>query len=368
MATILPKGLFPAMAGRAFLNIAAGALPPTGNAQRLLQHWACIDSTEFAALPVVEKTRTKLASLLQCSPNEVAFMRNTTHAVNVALAVLGLGADGRLLIPQEEFFGLEAVAEGLRRRGVRIVHIPKDPHGDLDWEVFSHQIKIGASALLLSWVCFKSGRRFDVRRAATLCQATRIPVVVDAMQAVGFVPEPIASLGASFVAFGLNKGLLGPQGIGVLWIDPAMLAHARPSARGLGTMSHMQLDAAHAGHARRYEYEGPNDVRLCVARDSMDILLQLPAGAIAAHVASLSRTLMGQLADLDIACTLRLDEDAPTHIVSIPDAGSYRHAVALREAGVDVSAFSDRIRVSFGAYNDEQDVSRFLTAYTRLRR
>lgn len=371
METVLPKSLFPAVAGRAFLNIAAGGLPPTATveaAQRWLQHLPGIDSHQFAAPTVVEKARTKLASLLQCSPDEIAFARNTTHAVNVALAALGLGAGGRLLIPQDEFFGLEAVAEGLRRRGVRIVRVPKGPHGDLDWEFFSHQVRIGASALLLSWVCFKSGRRFDVRRAAAMCHTAGIPVVVDAMQAVGFVPEPIASLGASFVAFGLNKGLLGPPGIGVLWVDASMLAHARPFSCGLGSFSDAQSDSAYADGARRYEYGGPNYFGLCVAQESMDLLLQLPGSAVAAHVAALSRTLMGELADQGIACALRVDEDVPSHIVSITDAGSHAHALALREVGVDVSAFPDRVRVSFGAYNDARDVSRFLTAYSRLRR
>jgi hypothetical protein len=51
METVLPKSLFPAVAGRPFLNIAAGGLPPTvtaGAAQKWLQHLPGIDSHRFA--------------------------------------------------------------------------------------------------------------------------------------------------------------------------------------------------------------------------------------------------------------------------------------------------------------------------------
>ena len=51
---------------------------------------------------------------------------------------------------------------------------------------------------------------------ARLCRQYRVPFVVDAAQSAGTLPVSMARLGADYIAMPGHKGLLGPQGTGLL--------------------------------------------------------------------------------------------------------------------------------------------------------
>jgi selenocysteine lyase/cysteine desulfurase len=55
-----------------------------------------------------------------------------------------------------------------------------------------------------------------MEEVASLCRQRGIPFVLDASQSAGTLPVQMKSLGAAFIAFPGHKGLLGPQGTGVL--------------------------------------------------------------------------------------------------------------------------------------------------------
>jgi selenocysteine lyase/cysteine desulfurase len=55
-----------------------------------------------------------------------------------------------------------------------------------------------------------------MEEVASLCRQRGIPFVLDASQSAGTLPVQMKSLGAAFIAFPGHKGLLGPQGTGLL--------------------------------------------------------------------------------------------------------------------------------------------------------
>lgn len=81
------------------------------------------------------------------------------------------------------------------------------------------------------------GYLLPVREIAELCAAAGVPLIVDASQAAGCVAFDAAALGAAFVAMPGHKGLLGPQGTGIL------LCFAQPKpllCGGTGSQSVLQ--------------------------------------------------------------------------------------------------------------------------------
>ena len=76
-----------------------------------------------------------------------------------------------------------------------------------------------------------------MREIAELCAAAGVPLIVDASQAAGCVAFDAAALGAAFVGMPGHKGLLGPQGTGIL------LCFAQPKpllCGGTGSQSVLQ--------------------------------------------------------------------------------------------------------------------------------
>ena len=73
----------------------------------------------------------------------------------------------------------------------------------------------------LSHVLWTTGARLPIREIAALAHARGARVVVDGAQAVGAIPVSVAELGVDFYAIPGQKWLLGPEGTGALWCDPA---------------------------------------------------------------------------------------------------------------------------------------------------
>jgi L-cysteine/cystine lyase len=110
----------------------------------------------------------------------------------------------------------------------------------------------------LSHVSWASGAVLDVRGAARAAREVGALVAVDGAQAVGTIPVDAAALGADAYAFPAHKWLLGPEGLGALWVSPDALERIDVTVAGLesaaGGAAHGE-DGAMRPHptARRYE-------------------------------------------------------------------------------------------------------------------
>ena len=100
-------------------------------------------------------------------------------------------------------------------------------------EGFAERIP-GADCVVCTHVSNVFGFVLPVYAIAELCREHGVPFILDASQSAGALPVDMAKLGADFIAMPGHKGLLGPQGTGVL------LCKYPPSplmAGGTGSMS-----------------------------------------------------------------------------------------------------------------------------------
>ena len=74
----------------------------------------------------------------------------------------------------------------------------------------------GAAAAVCCHVSNVFGYILPLERIAALCRREGVPLVVDASQSAGCLPLDFEGLGCAFAAMPGHKGLLGPQGTGVL--------------------------------------------------------------------------------------------------------------------------------------------------------
>ena len=92
---------------------------------------------------------------------------------------------------------------------------------------------------------------------AGLAHARGARVVVDGAQAVGAIPVSVAELGVDFYAIPGQKWLLGPEGTGALWCDPAIVAASRPTNASWFTFERLTpTEAVPWRDARRFDDSG----------------------------------------------------------------------------------------------------------------
>ena len=89
-----------------------------------------------------------------------------------------------------------------------------------DWDdtltEFEKALDAGAEAAVFTHVSNVFGYILPVGELAKMCRVRGVPFVVDAAQSAGNIPLSMKELGADFIAMPGHKGLLGPQGTGLL--------------------------------------------------------------------------------------------------------------------------------------------------------
>jgi cysteine desulfurase/selenocysteine lyase len=204
-ATSHPKPAAVYSAADEFLRHGAGN-PGRGSHRR---------ATEAAGL--VARCRMRLARLLGVPvPARVVFTPGCTHALNLALKGL-LRPGDRVATTSLEHNAVARPLRSLERRGVIVDRAPC-PEGQFDWSAFRARLTPETRLAVVVHASNVTGEVLPVAEIATACAALGVPLLVDAAQTAGALPTPARDWGQVLVALAGHKGLLGPTGVGALYV------------------------------------------------------------------------------------------------------------------------------------------------------
>lgn len=165
------------------------------------------------AAKTVLRCRESAAELFGCQPEQVVFTANCTHGLNIAIKTL-VKPGSRVLISGFEH---NAVTRPLHALGAEVVVAGRKL---FDWEDTLYQwekgLKKGVDTAVFTHVSNVFGYILPVEEMAALCKRYGVPFVIDAAQSAGVYPVSLQDLRADFIAMPGHKGLLGPQGTGIL--------------------------------------------------------------------------------------------------------------------------------------------------------
>jgi cysteine desulfurase / selenocysteine lyase len=189
-----------------------GATPGRGG------HRLAVDAGRIAL-----RCRQAIARLLAVpgDPGRIAFMHNATHALNTALWGTVRRGDTIVLTDYDHNAVRRPAAALVAQRGVTVRYVRGAPDGSLD-EAALHAAVDGARLVSINAASNVLGTCPDVRRLAAIARAAGALVLVDAAQVAGHAPFDAGECGADLLALTGHKGLLGPQGIGALWVAPGI--------------------------------------------------------------------------------------------------------------------------------------------------
>lgn len=151
--------------------------------------------------------------MFDCAADRVVFTSNCTHALNIAIRTLVKPGD-RVVISGFEH---NAVVRPLYALNARISVAGRklfDPADTL--QKFEKAIKEGANAAIFTHCSNVFGYVLPIAEMAKICKKYEIPFIIDCAQSAGVLPISMRELGADFLAMPGHKGLLGPQGTGLL--------------------------------------------------------------------------------------------------------------------------------------------------------
>lgn len=167
----------------------------------------------MAAARRIYGCREAAAQLFDCTPEQVVLTTSCTHGLNIAIRTL-VKPGSRVVISGFEH---NAVTRPLHAIGAKVTVAGRRLFDQADMlEEFEAALRRGADAAVFTHVSNVFGYILPVAELAALCRRYGVPFIIDAAQSAGTLPLSLKELGADFIAMPGHKGLLGPQGTGLL--------------------------------------------------------------------------------------------------------------------------------------------------------
>lgn len=165
------------------------------------------------AADTVYRTRVLAADFFGARTEQVVFTPGCTQGLNIAIRSLVGRADPVVVSGFEH----NAVMRPLHSLGAQVTVAGRRLFDRADTlQCFEEALKQRPAAAVFTHVSNVFGYIMPVEQLAKLCRSYGVPFIIDAAQSAGIEPIDLEALGADFIAMPGHKGLLGPQGVGLL--------------------------------------------------------------------------------------------------------------------------------------------------------
>ena len=314
----------------------------------------------------VERLRAAFAASIGAVADEVAIMPSASAAIGAIATALSFDGDRRqVLLSEFDFPTMAHVWLAQQRRGAIVDRVPADGE-TLPIEHYETRIDERTLVVPATPVCFRNGYRIDVTALAALCRSRGAYCMLDDYQHTGTAPLDVHALGVDFLVTGALKYLLGPAGIAFLYVRRELVERFEPLTTGwFGRVNPFAfgLDPLDwALSARRFETGTPPVSSAYAAAAGLDLLETLGPTAVDSQIRRLTARMISGARSRGFA--LATPDDPARRgalvVVRCSDAGALVERLEAR--GIVASARGTGLRVSFHAYNSDEDVDAVLAA------
>jgi selenocysteine lyase/cysteine desulfurase len=167
-----------------------------------------------------EQLRALAAELLGTTSDGVALVPSVSYGIATAAANLPLSPGQTIVLLHQEFpsnvLGWQELA---KKKGGRVVAVERG--AGVNWTEALERAIDGNTAIVAVPQChWTDGSRVDLERVGQRARAVRAGLVIDASQSLGACPLDLGLVQPDFLVAVGYKWLLGPYGLGYLYVAP----------------------------------------------------------------------------------------------------------------------------------------------------
>lgn len=311
-----------------------------------------------------EDAREAVAGFLGGDYEHTIFTRNTTESINMVALGLDWKAGDHVVTTHVEHHSNLLPWLRLKEQGVKVTVVAPDPMGTVNPHDIERAITDRTKLVAVTHVSNVFGSVMDVQEITRIAHRNGCMSLVDAAQSVGHMPFDVADIDCDFLAVPGHKGMLGPQGTGVLYLKDT--DSIRPTYLGGGTVYAVTEDGYSLENAPgRFEAGTPNIPGVIGLGRGVEYVKALGVGDIQRHEEQLARDAARRLSEID-----RVEVYGPADrgaVVPFNVVGLNPHDVAMildetkkicvrsghhcAIPSIRLLKVDGTVRASFGAYN-----------------
>ena len=322
-----------------------------------------------------QKTREQLARLVNGSPGEIAFTKNTTEGNTILAQGYDLGpGDNVIICDQENSANLYPWVQASKRRGFEL-RLLKTDQRTLTAEDYMALADTHTKIISVSVVQAHTGIRIDLPQLGRFCRERGIVLAVDAIQALGRIVVDAEACGIDYLACGGFKGLASGFGIGFIWCRSELIPQITPYSADEDAMEdplqrtgvyHEDRPFSFCKTAERFEYGSRNTFGIFLMHHSLSLLEELGKEAVEEHIlameSDLRKALQGKALDVLSGGAL----SSGMVVAHYPSELFDQVEQILHETGIRMTHKPGYLRLCIALYNTEKDMQCIANAFGRI--
>ena len=340
------------------------------------------------ATEAYEKTRDKVAKFINAPKREeIIFVRGTTEGINLVAYAWGRKniKEGDIIVTTEYEHHSNIVPWQLlvKEKGAKLEYIGVDDDGELILDQLDKYLATGKVKLVtFSLMSNVLGTISDYEKIISKCKQAGVKTLVDAAQAVPHMKVDLEKLGCDFFAFSGHK-MLGPTGVGVLWVKKEVLETMDPFHGG-GDMIREVHKYETTWNDLPYKFEAgtPNIADVIGFGAALDYLSNLGMENVRNHEIELTKYALEKMSQIkgiviygtkDISkrggvISFNFHDIHPHDVATIVD----REGIAIRSGHHCAQVLMERLdvaatnRASFYIYNTKDDVDKLIQSLAKV--
>jgi cysteine desulfurase len=327
-----------------------------------------------AARNAMEEAREKVAALINGRPPEVVFTASGTEANN-AVVFHALKDGGHLVISAVEHPSIREAAARLEKAGIEVTRVSPGVDGVVPGEEVVRALRPDTRLVSLMLANNELGTLQPVAEVAAACRERGVPVLTDAVQAVGKIPVDVHALGVDYLVLGAHK-FNGPLGAAALWVRKGaevsghLVGGSQERRRRAGTENVLAIVGLGEAAAAAREEMADRVAHLAALRDRFEAELPSRVPGVIFHCQGSPRLPNTSHVAFPGAEgeSLLIRLDLAGYAVSTGSAcssGTVEPSKTLLAVGVSREEALSSLRVSFGITNTQEDLDGFLDALAR---
>ncbi|WP_234572051.1 aminotransferase class V-fold PLP-dependent enzyme [Rhodohalobacter sp. 614A] len=184
-------------------------------------------------MKITEETRGLIAQLINTGGTDrISFMGNTSDAISVVAEGFDWNPGDEIILNTMEFPANIQPFRILERKGVKLIYLEPDDEGKVTRDMIEDAITSKTKFVSISAVQYLNGFRADLKSIGEVCQKNDIYFIVDGIQALGAIEIDVEACQIDALATGGHKWLMGPMGIGFLYLSEKLANDLTPAKTG----------------------------------------------------------------------------------------------------------------------------------------